>query len=240
MEFLIISQFPIIWEELSAAGHLDFPQASTASRPHVVLLESSTSPMPRISVRNEHPASSAFWRSHRSSWTTSLASAPEPGFPVVFDDLLVTCDLEYFIGNLDVTAAKFRHPQKTKPATKSKDTAKTAVWHKAVELAMAPGLTVMQDARGPANGTDYEGIPDTYLNIEQNWNPSDVIEIKFDIRIEANEAPDNHGANLTLLLLDVSAAVEILIHFNSWIFFTRKTNHHSRNARNRLVRRNVC
>jgi len=43
------------------------------------------------------------------------------------------------------------------------------------------------------NGQDYEGVPGTYLCLERNWNPGDVIKIKFDMRIQVNEAPDGGG-----------------------------------------------
>ena len=43
------------------------------------------------------------------------------------------------------------------------------------------------------NGQAYEGVPGTYLRIDRDWNPGDVIKIKFDMHIQINEAPDGCG-----------------------------------------------
>jgi len=43
------------------------------------------------------------------------------------------------------------------------------------------------------NGQDYAGAAGTYLSIERDWNPGDVIKIKFDMRLQVNEAADGSG-----------------------------------------------
>jgi DUF1680 family protein len=43
------------------------------------------------------------------------------------------------------------------------------------------------------NKQDYVGVPGTYLDIDRDWNSGDVIKIKFDLRVQVNEAPDGGG-----------------------------------------------
>ena len=43
------------------------------------------------------------------------------------------------------------------------------------------------------NGQVYTGAPGTYLTIERDWKPGDVINMKFDMRVLAHEAPDGCG-----------------------------------------------
>ena len=43
------------------------------------------------------------------------------------------------------------------------------------------------------NGQAYEGVTGTYLSIARDWNPGDVIKIKFDMGVRINAAPDGDG-----------------------------------------------
>jgi len=43
------------------------------------------------------------------------------------------------------------------------------------------------------NGQDFAGVAGTYLCIERNWNPGDVIKIQLDLRIQIHEAADGGG-----------------------------------------------
>jgi DUF1680 family protein len=43
------------------------------------------------------------------------------------------------------------------------------------------------------NGQVQAGVPGTYLNIDREWSPGDVVQLKLDLRVQAHEAADGGG-----------------------------------------------